>query len=251
MHEPVPSPRQSGALRWPEREGSRLTSVPDGGSVGDADPAAVLPAARGVSFDCFATLVDAERPTEPWTAVARELTAQDVPVPVDWEAAYRTGHADLERLEEQALGVHVRDALASRDVECSIQTATEAVVAAFDGPVAARPDAERLLAALDCPVGVVSNCAVSGLVERSLERAGLAGDVDAVVTSLDCGRLKPHPRPFETVADRLDVALAALVHVGDDAGADGAAGRAGATAILLGETSLDDLADAVEGSTCR
>ncbi len=210
-----------------------------------------LAAASAASFDCFGTLVDADRSAEPWTAVAGELAARGVAVPDDWEARYRRSHTDLERLEDQPLGEHVRAALAASGVDCPAETASEAVFAAFDVPVAARPGAADLLEALDVPVAVVSNCAVPGLVERALERAALAGAVNVVVTSVDCGRLKPHPRPFEVAANRLGVPLGDLVHVGDEAGADGAAESAGATAIVLDGTTIADLLAAVEGSRCR
>ncbi|MEF8775846.1 MAG: HAD family hydrolase [Haloarculaceae archaeon] len=213
--------------------------------------AADLAGADAVSLDCFGTLVDAERPADPWTAVADALASRGVDIPPEWESLYRSSHADLARLEAQPLAEHVRAALAAGGVECEPATARVAVFAAFDGPVCVRDGARRLVAALDVPVAVVSNCAVSDLVDRTLERAALAAAVDVVVTSVDCGRLKPHPRPFEVAADRLDVPLADLVHVGDEAAADGAAKRAGATAIVLDDVSLTDLVAALEGSPCR
>ena len=88
-----------------------------------------------VSFDLFGTLVTADRPDEPWDAVADTLTERGVDVPDDWETAYRSAHREYERGREAPLDEHVRLALASRGVEVTAATARAAVLAAFDGPV--------------------------------------------------------------------------------------------------------------------
>lgn len=198
-----------------------------------------------VSFDLFGTLVEANRPDEPWDAVADSLTERGVGVPDDWASAYRSAHREYDSGREAPLDEHVRLALASRGVEVTASTAREAVLAAFDGPVTRREGArDALAAAADCgPVAVCSNCSVPGLVERTLIRTGLAGDtLDAVVTSVSCGWRKPHPRIFEATADALDAPLSALVHVGDDARTDGGADRAGARSVLLADTPLSTVA---------
>lgn len=191
-----------------------------------------------VSFDLFGTLVTQARPAEPWLPVAAELRERDVPVPEDWEAAYRTAHTDLERGREQSLVEHVRAALASRDIEADEGPVRGALLAAFDAPVELRPGAREALAAARerGPVGVLSNCSLPGLAERSLSRADLA--VDALVTSVGCGWRKPHDRAFEAAADELGVPVEALVHVGDDPRADGGGRTAGVTVVLLDDVPL-------------
>jgi len=210
-----------------------------------------------LSFDLFGTLVAADRPSEPWHAVAAALSARSVRVPDDWEDAYRSAHREYDRGREAPLDEHVRLALASRGVEVTEATATEAVLAAFDGPVTVRDGAIEALdaAAQQGPVAVCSNCSVPGLVERTLARADIEArsdhSVDAVVTSVDCGWRKPHPTIFEATADALDVTLADLVHVGDDARTDGGAGRAGARSILLEDHTLPAIAEKLrEGELC-
>ena len=191
-----------------------------------------------VSFDLFGTLVTQDRPAEPWLPVATELRARDVPVPEDWEAAYRTAHADLERGREQSLVEHVRAALASRDIEADEEPVRGALLSAFDAPVELRPGAREALAAARerGPVGVLSNCSLPGLAERSLSRADLA--VDALVTSVGCGWRKPHDRAFEAAAAELGVPVEELVHVGDDPRADGGGRTAGVTVVLLDDVPL-------------
>ncbi|KAA9396760.1 HAD family hydrolase [Haloarcula sp. CBA1130] len=210
-----------------------------------------------LSFDLFETLVAADRPSEPWDAVAAALSARSVRVPDDWEDAYRSAHRDYDRGREAPLDEHVRLALASRGVEVTEATATEAVLDAFDGPVAVRDGAIEALdaAAKRGPVGICSNCSVPGLVERTIERAAIESQsghsFDAVVTSVGCGWRKPHQRIFEATADALNVALADLVHVGDDARTDGGAGRVGARSVLLDDRSLPAIAEQLlEGELC-
>ena len=198
-----------------------------------------------VSFDLFGTLVAADRPDEPWDAVADSLAERGVGVPDDWESAYRSAHREYDRGREAPLDEHVQLALASRGVEVSAPTAREAVLAAFDGPVTRREGARDALAsAADRGrVAICSNCSVPGLVERTLARTDLAGDgLDAVVTSVRCGWRKPHPRIFEVTADALGAPLSALVHVGDDARTDGGADRAGARSVLLSDVPLPTVA---------
>lgn len=183
----------------------------------------------------------ADRPADPWDAVAGALAERAVAVPDDWEAAYRSSHREYERGAEAPLDEHVRLALASRGVDVSAETARAATLAAFDEPVEVRAGAVEALAAARSrgPVGICSNCSVPELVERTLDRTDLS--VDAIVTSVDCGWRKPHPRTFQATADALGTSLDSLVHVGDDARTDGGAGRAGATSILLDDVSLAEV----------
>jgi len=196
-----------------------------------------------VSFDLFGTLVTAPRPDDPWVAVADALAERDVRVPDDWETAYRTSHADVDPLAEQSLAAHTRDALASRGVAADENTVREAVLAAFDRPVTVVDGAADAVAAATRrgPVGVLSNCSVPGLVERTLARAGLAGEFDAVVASVDCGWRKPHDRAFTCVSNALGVEPTALLHVGDDPRADGGGQTLGVRVVLTGDRPLTEL----------
>jgi FMN phosphatase YigB (HAD superfamily) len=194
-----------------------------------------------VSFDCFGTLVTADRPGAPWDAVADELRERGVAVPGDWEAAYRSSHREYDRGAEAPLDEHVRLALASRHVDVSAETARDATLAAFEGAVTVRSGASGALATArdHGPVAVCSNCSVPGLVERTIDRTDLS--VDAVVTSVGCGWRKPHPEIFQRTAAALSCPLESLVHVGDDARTDGGAERAGATTVLLEDVPLTEL----------
>ena len=211
-----------------------------------------------VSFDLFGTLVGVDPPADPAGAVAAELRARSVDVPDDWRDVYAEPHVDAPTGAEVPLLTHVRCALEARSVEVpaaddarldtpepgSDDVVTSAVTAAFGADVETRPGAVAAVeAAADRgPVGVLSNCSVPGLVERSLSRSNLAREAfDAVVTSVGCGWRKPDRRAFEAIATELDVPPSALVHVGDDPTTDGGAADTGATAVLLDDVSLSQI----------
>ena len=207
-----------------------------------------------VSFDLFGTLVAVDRPADPAGAVARQLRDRGVAVPDDWAAAYREAHVELAPGRELPLSDHVRAALASRGIDADGETVAGAVRAAFDGQVRTRDGASAAVAAAAerGPVGVLSNCSVSGLVERTVERSTLDPDeFDAVVASVDCGWRKPDSRAFDAVADALGVERSGLVHVGDDPATDGGADDCGARGVLLSDVPLSALPAHLEGSTCR
>jgi HAD superfamily hydrolase (TIGR01549 family) len=209
---------------------------------------------RGVSFDLFGTLVTVPSPENPARAVAAELGARGVPVPEDWEAAYVESHVDVPAGGEVSLPDHVAAAVASRAESVGRReiraTVEDAVLAAFDAPVRSQEGAARAVDALAgrVPLGVLSNCSVPTLAERSLAAADVDETAfDATVTSVDCGWRKPDPRAFEATADELGVDLDGLLHVGDDPRTDGGAENAGATSLLLGDgTALDDVPNALE-----
>jgi HAD superfamily hydrolase (TIGR01509 family) len=89
------------------------------------------------------------------------------------------------------------------------------------------PMLERL--ARHCSVGIVSNWPLALAIDRYLEAAGWSRHLTAVVVSHRVGWVKPRPEIFEVAARELGVAAGpAILHVGDDLGADVAgAQRAG------------------------
>lgn len=210
--------------------------------------------AVAVSFDLFGTLVAVDRPSDPAAALARELRARGVSVPSDWSTRYREPQVTYEPGQERPLSAHVSAALASAAVDVDDAVVQRAVHEAFDGPVRTRDGARAAVdaAAERGAVGILSNCSVSGLVERTLERSELDPDrFDAVVASVDCGWRKPDRRAFEAVASALDVPLADLVHVGDDPETDGGADAVGARALVLEDRSLADVRAQLEAIASR
>jgi len=247
------SVRLLGSARPPTlRPGGRISlfdSIAGGGSDARAGPSRefqVPPLATSpvaVSFDLFGTLVTAETPADPAAAVAAELRDRGVSVPPDFEEAYREVHIDAPDGAEVPLPAHVAAALASRDVDAPNNAPRRAVVAAFDPTVDRREGApEAIEAARERgPVGLCSNCSVPELVGRTLVRTELRDAFDAVVTSVGCGWRKPHPKAFGTLAGRLEVPAAALVHVGDDPDTDGGIEAVGGEFVDVAETPLSAL----------
>ena len=207
------------------------------------------------AFDLFGTLVAIDDAPEPAAAVATELDALGVAVPDDWAAAYREPHIDAPDGAEVPLPAHVSAALDSRGVDAPNNAARRAVVNAFDPAVDTRDGAA---AAVDAasevgPVGLLSNCAVPELVNRTLIRSTLdRDDFDAIVSSVACGWRKPDKRAFDTLARRLGVDTADLVVVGDTPATDGAISEYGGEFIDVTETPLTDLpARVAEEQRCR
>ncbi|PSP96052.1 HAD family hydrolase [Halobacteriales archaeon QS_1_68_44] len=201
-----------------------------------------------VSFALFGTLVDADLPSAPATAVAAELRARDVSVPPNFEATYRETHVDAPEGAEVPLPAHLSAALAARGAETPNNAARRAVVAAFDPAVRRRDGVEAALAAAreHGPVAVCANCRVPELARRTLIRTGLRGAFDSVVTSATCGWRKPDERAFRTVARRLGVPPAELVHVGDNPATDGGIIDSGGRFVDVRGTPLSSLGSELE-----
>lgn len=197
---------------------------------------------RAASFDCFGTLVAVPRPPSPAEAVAEELETRGVDVPEDWKEAYVEPHLDRPEGAELSLPEHTRAALRSRGVAADQEVVNDAVLAAFDRDVERLPGAAEALAAVDSPVGVLSNCSVPGLVPRALAQADLLDPFDVIVTSVDVGWRKPDRRAFDAVADELGVDVESLVHVGDNPDADGGISRHGGQYLHV-DGDLTDLPD--------
>lgn len=211
------------------------------------------PPIQAVSFDLFGTLVTVSKPEDPAEAVADELHSRDIPVPDDWQDAYTEPHVEVAEGAELPLDEHVLAALGSRlpleNIESRRKAVEAAVFAAFDAPVQTRDGAAELVetVASRMPTGLLSNCAVPGLAEHVLTRSAVdVNHFDAIVTSVGCGWRKPHPTAFETIASELGVPVDRLAHVGDDPRTDGGATDAGASSVLVSDTSLPALQACLE-----
>lgn len=206
---------------------------------------------RATSFDFFGTLVDVDTPADPAGVVAAALADRGVDVPENWGEAYRRPRIEAPPGAEVPLPDHVRAVLDGETDERSPpdpELVEEAVLAAFEAEVSTRESAaEAVGAAAEVgPVGILSNCSVPGLVERSLAASTLdSAAFDAVVTSVECGWRKPDRRAFEAVATRLETPLPSLVHVGDDPDTDGGASDAGASAVIVGDRPLESVPEAI------
>ena len=84
-------------------------------------------------------------------------------------------------------------------------------------------------------LALVSNWPLALAVERFLETAGWLEHLSVVVISHRVGTIKPHPAIFEVAARELGVpSRRAIIHVGDDLGADVVGARGPGLADRLG-----------------
>lgn len=202
-----------------------------------------------VTFDLFGTLVAVDRPEDPATAIATELSARGVDVPSDWDSLYRQRHIDAPAGAEVPLPAHVAAALRSRGIDTPDNAARRAVVAAFDPDVRTREGAYEAVSSARRrgAIGLVSNCSVPELVGRTLVRSGLSRSAfDAIVTSAGCGWRKPHERTFTTAATLLDTVPESLTHVGDDPATDGGIESLGGRFVDVTDVSLSTVATWLE-----
>ena len=70
---------------------------------------------------------------------------------------------------------------------------------------------QRIAVLTDVPYGMPRS-----FVEQDLEAAGLSGDVDLLLTSVEAGWRKPSPQAFNALAEALGVPASELVYVGNE-----------------------------------
>ena len=206
--------------------------------------------ARAVSFDLFGTLVEVNPPRNPARAVGTKLRERGVAVPDDWQRRYETPQIETAHGTEQSLYDHVQAALRDGEREPRRPVVEAAVDDAFEPTVDTVAGAGTLVEKVgNCvPVGVLSNSAVPGLVERAIDRSSLSqSDFDAVIASVDCGVRKPDPRAFEAAATALGVTVDDLLHVGDNPETDGGIDAAGGHFLPVDEASPDVIVARLEG----
>lgn len=219
-----------------------------------------LPAGIGaVLLDAFGTLVhlDAPAPLLRALLVERlgvEVTEAQAAAAFAAEVVYYRAHMHEGVDSERVATLHVRCAEVLR---AALPTAS-ALVAAAPAVMTAIlldclrfrvyddvPDALARLRAGGLRLVVASNWDAS--LDVVLDRAGLLGAVDAVVSSAAAGHAKPDPRLLRSALLLAGVEPGAALHVGDGFGEDvGAALGAGVRPVLL---SRDGAAGPVEYGT--
>lgn len=185
---------------------------------------------RAILFDLWGTLATAS-PTVGDDALRRALAAAKVEHPFgDVKAAWERVQ-DVEPGDHAERGIEERFAatfralgLKARFARSGAKDAGKRYVDELGASLRLFPDALPALRALpaDARTGVVSNFPDHAVLKRALDRLGVSGRLDAVVTSAECGRRKPDPAPFRLALERLGADAADAVMVGD--GADDVAG---------------------------
>jgi FMN phosphatase YigB (HAD superfamily) len=106
-----------------------------------------------------------------------------------------------------------------REVEVILNAYADAFVQTTPVPVGIGPMLERLAGSLR--LAILSNWPLALAVDRFVESAGWRSHLTAVVVSQRIGAIKPRAAIFRAAARELGVASGpAILHVGDDSGAD-------------------------------
>jgi putative hydrolase of the HAD superfamily len=187
-----------------------------------------------ILFDFFGTLVDYDdghiaRPVRSLSAL-HELGFRDLTL-----ASFSAGWAEVWASWESRCAPDGREfsmvdvassflsSLADRPVPRStVDVFVEVFIAEWNEGVRYPPGVPGLLRAL-APryrLAVVSDTHEPLLVPGHLAAMGVADLFDAVVTSVEVGVRKPHPRVYATALSRLGIAAPAAVFVGDSLEAD-------------------------------
>jgi putative hydrolase of the HAD superfamily len=189
-------------------------------------------ATKAVFLDALGTLVELE---PPWvtlrSAVPAEVGDDALVAAVREEMAYYKEHAHEGRDTESLADLRRRCAALISDrlgVELSAEALVESIV------FRAYPDAEPALADLRArglTLVVVSNWDCS--LGRVLDRCGIAGMVDGVVTSAESGHRKPDPGIFASALELAGCEPSEALHVGDTPEEDGDGARAAGIPVVL------------------
>jgi HAD superfamily hydrolase (TIGR01509 family) len=174
-------------------------------------------ATKAVLLDALGTLIELE---PPWPHLADDLG-------VDPSAAERAMRAEMSYYRD-----HAHEAFD----EASLRGLRERCAALISAELGREVSVERMMAAIRFRAAPDAAPALDELRRRGLrlvcvsnwdyalpaviERCGLGGSVDAVVTSAGAGARKPDPAIFRIALDRLNASPAEAVMVGDSWTAD-------------------------------
>jgi putative hydrolase of the HAD superfamily len=184
-------------------------------------------------FDFFGTLVeyDVGHPPRPDGTLAA-LAARGHPLTLDeflaawdatwsaWEQACAPRHREFSMVEVATSFLGSLEGASPRPSD--VDEFVAVFIADWNAGVRYPPGVPELLTDLAARyrLAVVSNTHEPDLVPGHLAGMGVADLFDAVVTSVEVGRRKPHPAVYATALDRLGVTAAEAVFVGDSVGPD-------------------------------
>lgn len=164
---------------------------------------------------------------EEYDAIVYDLDGTLVRLDVDWDAVARDVDAALSERGVDADGLGVWEAL-ERSVENGYRDVVEEAIATHERAGAETASVLALADGLphDVPVGVVSlNCEEA--CRRALATHDLADHVDVVVGRDTVETFKPDPEPLLVAVERLGGEPSRSLFVGDSAGDETTAERAG------------------------
>jgi putative hydrolase of the HAD superfamily len=185
---------------------------------------------RAVIFDLWATLVpwDQEGANRFYDAMAQAAGVEELRFREAWLSGRKTR-------EVGPIADHLRELFAGLGAEPDLDEILDMRREWTKRSLQPRPDALETLAELRRRghlLGLISVCSQD--VPHVWDKTPFAGALDEVVFSCDVGVSKPDPRIYEIACERLGVAPADCVFVGDGANDElPGAERAGMTALQL------------------
>ena len=185
-------------------------------------------AVQAVIFDCDGTLVNSA--DAHFHSMQDAAEAQGLKMDRSW-------YNDRRGLSRMSL---FSEFSKESDGPCDAQKAIDDSIAAFSrhvGKITAIPetlDLLRQVRAADLAVAIGTN-AEAAIARRSLEAAGLSGEVSVIVSIEDSGEPKPSPTIFLCAARKLEVAPARTLVIEDSPQGVDAARAAGMASFLLVE----------------
>ena len=182
-----------------------------------------------VTIDGYGTLLGLRDPIGALHALVPDRARGEVERAFEAEARYYAEHSHEARDAETLARLHAQCARVFNDALGSSLSPDEYSSAfrfeLLDGVV----ETLDMLAARGLALAVVANWDYG--VHEHLRRAGIAGRFTTVVCSAEVGAPKPDPRPFLVALERLGVAPARAIHVGDHAPHDEVGARAAGMAF--------------------
>ena len=200
---------------------------------------------KAVLLDALGTLIELE---PPWPHLAAELGVEPdatVEMAMRREMDYYRRHAH-EAVDPSSLAKLRWRCAALLSEELGTEVSVDQLIAAIRFHAA--PDAPGALTALRAR-GLTLVCVSNWdyALDQVLERCGLGGALDAIVTSAAAGARKPDPAIFARALALAECRPAEALHVGDTADEDVAGARAaGVPALLLDRTGGGDIASLAE-----
>jgi putative hydrolase of the HAD superfamily len=198
-----------------------------------------------VCLDAMGTLVRLEPPWQHLASVLRDTPQAQIEHAMRAEMAYYRAHSHEGRDAEslRALRERCADVLASQ-LGQPVGVVTMMAAIRFQP----YPDAAPALEALRAR-GLRTICVSNWdyALPDVLQRCGLAGLLDGVVTSAEAGASKPDPAIFERALSLAGCSAAEAIHVGDSLEEDvGGARAAGLEALLLARDGGGDISSLAE-----
>jgi putative hydrolase of the HAD superfamily len=172
---------------------------------------------KAVIFDLFGTLIDNLSPVEYERTIARMADALSV-------SSADLGRLWFETAEKRNTGFfgsvedtvrHMCEALRAQAAEAQIREASEIRIDFTRRALAPRPEAIEVLTQLrsKCKVGLISDC--SDEVPLLWPETAFAPLFDAAIFSCSVGMKKPDSRIYHFLCERLGVAPADCLYIGD------------------------------------